>query len=403
MNVFYRLAESLNFLNSGRVSDAETAARLVLVENPYLPHAQRILHTIYAAREDQAAIEALDEEISANCPYYSDVEMRRGTRLLQAGRAEDARDHFDRALNFPLALGQTRMLPFGTVTRARLKHDLYYLNYLTAHSLLPKERFLASTDTLVSLLRDFQADSEATVQLDAEQLLGLASVYRRCLYLHNPPIPDRLINKDAVHSALARYRAAAPDDRFVWFDSLFSEECLRALKGYLLLSSIWHNDGQKGAGYVGAYENNGLRHPLVEAILRELEQIFWDELQIGPVKQVWCYKNVEGTRGVGVHADFSCVNLNVWLTPDQYNLDPDSGGLVVYRRRAPSDWPFERYNNDDAAIEGILCGADKSRVPYRENRAMVFDSALFHGSNGVQFSDCYEGFRINMTFLFGQR
>ena len=36
-----------------------------------------------------------------------------------------------------------------------------------------------------------------------------------------------------------------------------------------------------------------------------------------------------------VHADNAAVNMNLWLTPDDANLDPDGGGLIIYRTRAP--------------------------------------------------------------------
>lgn len=40
--------------------------------------------------------------------------------------------------------------------------------------------------------------------------------------------------------------------------------------------------------------------------------------------------------GIAVHADSATVNLNFWLTPDEANLDPTSGGLVVYPKVPPN-------------------------------------------------------------------
>ena len=39
--------------------------------------------------------------------------------------------------------------------------------------------------------------------------------------------------------------------------------------------------------------------------------------------------------GITVHADVASVNLNFWVTPDDANLDPSSGGLVVYPKEPP--------------------------------------------------------------------
>lgn len=49
-------------------------------------------------------------------------------------------------------------------------------------------------------------------------------------------------------------------------------------------------------------------------------------------------------QGINVHADEAAVNLNFWVTPDDANLDKDSGGLVIYTKKPPSDWTFDMYN-----------------------------------------------------------
>jgi hypothetical protein len=38
-------------------------------------------------------------------------------------------------------------------------------------------------------------------------------------------------------------------------------------------------------------------------------------------------------------------------------------------------------------------------VPYRENRAVLFKSRLFHRSDVTQFANDYENHRINVTML----
>ena len=40
-------------------------------------------------------------------------------------------------------------------------------------------------------------------------------------------------------------------------------------------------------------------------------------------------------------------------------------------------------------------------VPYRENRAVLFDSALFHNTDGFRFAAGYTKRRINLTILYG--
>jgi hypothetical protein len=40
-------------------------------------------------------------------------------------------------------------------------------------------------------------------------------------------------------------------------------------------------------------------------------------------------------------------------------------------------------------------------VPHRQNRAVLFDSALFHHTDVFKFKKGYENRRINLTILYG--
>ncbi len=42
-------------------------------------------------------------------------------------------------------------------------------------------------------------------------------------------------------------------------------------------------------------------------------------------------------------------------------------------------------------------------VPYRANRAVIFDSNLFHKTDVIRFAGGYENRRINITMLYGRR
>ena len=128
--------------------------------------------------------------------------------------------------------------------------------------------------------------------------------------------------------------------------------------------------------------------------------------------QLWAYKYDSRAceknnyfTGIKAHADFAAVNVNFWITPKSANLDPSSGGLVVYNAEAPLEWDFKSYNNNDEKIreEILKCGQKKTIVPYNENRVVIFNSNLFHETDSIEFKDGYENRRINVTMLFGQR
>ena len=93
------------------------------------------------------------------------------------------------------------------------------------------------------------------------------------------------------------------------------------------------------------------------------------------------------------------------ITPDDALEDPDAGGLVVWDKEAPLDWDFEKYNADEAAMRRFLEENDAKavRIPYRQNRALVFNSDLFHETDRIAFRPGYENRRINITLLYGDR
>ena len=97
--------------------------------------------------------------------------------------------------------------------------------------------------------------------------------------------------------------------------------------------------------------------------------------------------------------------MKFWITPDDANLDPEHGGLVVWDVAAPLDWDFARFNSDEKAMRDFLRDHDAKAVtiPYRANRAVIFDSDLFHQTDTIRFKGGYQNRRINITLLYGER
>ena len=110
--------------------------------------------------------------------------------------------------------------------------------------------------------------------------------------------------------------------------------------------------------------------------------------------------------GINPHADFACINVNFWITLDSANLDPETGGLLLYRRPASTSWGFEVYNAAPGSKIKAFLREDAVRpiqVPHRRNRAVIFDPRLFHETDRLHFSDGLENLRINVTMLFGSQ
>ena len=79
--------------------------------------------------------------------------------------------------------------------------------------------------------------------------------------------------------------------------------------------------------------------------------------------------------------------------------------MKVYDASAPEGWTYEQYNIRTDKIYKFLYdnSANCTNIPYKFNRAVLFNSAYFHETDKINFKDVYEGRRINITYLFGNR
>jgi len=169
---------------------------------------------------------------------------------------------------------------------------------------------------------------------------------------------------------------------------------------------------------------------LLHQVAAELIAAFPRILSGRRLVQAWSYKYDEGhDRGIDPHSDAGAVSVNLWLTPDDANLDPDSGGLIIWPEEPPKDWTFDKANSDTLSVlEHLESGSFEDqptsmdqwrlhnngagglhskvfkkkvlRVPYRENRCIMFESRLFHQTDKIKFKPGYRNRRINVTFLF---
>ena len=124
---------------------------------------------------------------------------------------------------------------------------------------------------------------------------------------------------------------------------------------------------------------------------------------------MWVYRYNNQTEGVAAHTDEGAVTFNFWITPNDANLSPDRGGLIVYAKEQPLDWDWLHYNNKKYTpavrqeVSDFLADADTVTIPYRENRAALFHSNLFHKSDEIHFRNGFSNRRMNITLLFGKR
>jgi tetratricopeptide (TPR) repeat protein len=378
--------------------------RAIAIEPGYVSAYANKAGALWSIGDLPSALEAFRQTTVLDPGHY-EAHRALGFLWMEEGRRDRALDHFARTLELRRGDDRTgrasRSLTHAT--RAKLRHDSEQLRYL-AQGHWDSARFEALARTLDGVAGDIdetQADN-TVVALTADQLARLGDSYNAPYHLRDAPeVFSGAVNSDLDLVGIAkRYIDAEPG--LVWFDDFLGPRALTILQRFLLESTIWYDFSHIG-GCLAAYLEDGLACPLILQIADELRQAFPDIFADHPLTQIWAFKAIEPQRGIDLHADDGTLSVNFWVTPEDANTDPDHGGLVIYDKQPPSNWQIKDYTADGPAIREFLGDrAEKTIVPYRENRAVLFDSRLFHGSDAVNFAAGYENHRINITMLFGQ-
>lgn len=430
------LREATALQRAGRPKEAEAAYWTALRRDPDHPGAQHNLGVLVARRGDAAGALGIFDRLLAAEPGYAAAHFNRGNALQNLGRTDEAiqafraavaiePDHYnahralgflwlatgdrDRALDhfartYDLRRGDDRSGIAGdslrTASRSKLQHDADLFRHLPAKA-RDGGRFELLARIYESVAGDL-AEDDIAAGLSEAQLETLGPDYNTPIHLIDAPeLPGGAVNTGLDADGVARmYRDTAPG--VAWFDDLLTPKALALLQRFLRESTIWHDFTHIG-GFVATYLEDGLASPLVLQIADEVRRLLPDLLGQRPLSQAWAFKGLRGDRPIDIHADDAAISLNFWVTPDAANRNPDAGGLTVCREPPPPDWPIVDYDADRARIAAFLDRHDTSaiRVPYRENRAVLFDSRLFHGSDAPDFVGGYENHRINITMLFG--
>lgn len=291
------------------------------------------------------------------------------------------------------------------VTAAKLRHDADQFDFLDRQRLLPPAYAgLAARYRSIADAFDRQAP-DLRVPLESESMRILWPTYNRLLHLRPMPrVPFALSGSWDRRTVEATYLEGQLGIAVV--DDFLTEDALKELRQFCLESTVWFAN-RYGHGRLGAFFQDGFNCPLLLQIAEELRDALPNVIgDRYPLRQIWGFKNAPTLPpDCTTHADFAAVNVNFWLTPDEANLDPATGGMVIFDVDAPLQWDFETYNGNAHAIRQFLTGqgARHAVIPYRQNRAIIFHSDLFHGTCEVRFRPEYENRRLNVTFLYGDR
>ena len=330
-------------------------------------------------------------------------------------------------------------------TRHKLLHDMeqfaYYCNNkdmkLKGQSLELFQKTLpavygATLQRLDAASKQGDFDEETEYYKFGTEDRDILHFYNRAMFM--PPF-GRLSNSDGDTASLLTPRKWTHVEQqwygedpnhanpgVVVIDNLLSPETLQRVREYLLVSTMWYEAKTPRYGnYLGAYLGDGMFDTLLNEVAFELHKAMPRVMKDHALKQMWSYKyesspnNVgdedeSGRTGVHVHADDAMINVNIWLTPNEANLEPSSGGLVVYTMKPPPEWmdwlDFSDFNSNWENIDKYILRPSEYEnvtIPYKQNRAVIFDSFLFHKTDRYRFKSGYENRRINLTFLYGDK
>jgi tetratricopeptide (TPR) repeat protein len=219
---------------------------------------------------------------------------------------------------------------------------------------------------------------------------------------HGARLPGSTLNRNhSTAAVLERWRASDP--RAVVIDDFLTRPALEQLRCYCAESTVWRR--VYDAGYIGATPADGFACPLLAQITEEISSVYLDILGGHGFRYLGAFKyDSELSTGTNIHADYSAINVNLYITPDDANLDPDTGGMLIWNVAARDERELRRYNGSDSEIREYLhrSQAQTTRVAHRANRAVLFKSSLFHKTDTCRFKEGYLNKRINVSFLFGQ-
>jgi tetratricopeptide (TPR) repeat protein len=186
-------------------------------------------------------------------------------------------------------------------------------------------------------------------------------------------------------------------------DDFLTPEALDQLRKFCLESTVWRHPYK--FGYVGAFPQNGFASTSLFAIAEEFSAALGEAFDQYQLAQWWAFVYDTRLPGTDIHGDDADFSLNLWITPDSANLDPDGGGLVIWDKTAPSDWSYNDYNSGGGRVRQYLRdqNAESSVIPYRENRAVLFEGHLFHRTDDFSFAPGFENRRRSVTLLFRRR
>ena len=401
------------FQETGRISESVVVSQKSVELDPQDAEAHNNLGNTLKDLGRLEEAEASFRQAITLKPDFAEAHSHLAFTLVAKGLTKSALQHFKR--NLDLERGPNPVNPhhksFKLISKAKIDHDIEQFEYLAASG-YETEKFheLATRYKKISAEIKWPLDTE-TLPLSDQHLNVLGDTYNRPIHILEAPASGEFALGDNLDVNKITEDYFEHEFGLTYFDDFLSPAALKSLQEFLLGSTIWYDFFYTG-GYMGAYLKDGLASPLILQIAEDLRKSFPKIFKNHSLTQLWAYKydsraseKNNSYTGINVHADAAAINVNFWITPKSANLDPSSGGIVVYNAAAPLVWNFDAYNGNEKKAREELQKSNQKKtiVPYNENRVVLFNSSLWHETDKIEFKEGYENRRINITMLFGRR
>ncbi len=379
------LAQARSLRDVGDFDLAERLLRLLIECHPGMREAHAMLGFVLIARDKLA--EAKD--------------IFTGLFIRERGAGWDARPYREQKVSLAKGGAPASASPFF------FENLIGHIEYLIARGRLhPSFARLANTYRDILKAHAGKTGAFGLISLSRAETEGVQAVLTRALhYADSRPVSASAVNPSLDGEKLERDYRESPW-RMTFFDDFLTADALASLREFCLESTIFFR--QSHNTFVSSYLEEGFNCSILYQIATELKRKLPGVLGPLHLQNIWCYRQAPEGDGVRPHSDQAAVTFNFWITPDSANLQPGHGGLILYDREQPLDWDWYKTNaqKDDPRvlrqINDYLQGAQTRIIPYRENRAVMFHSNMFHCSDRFCFRQGYENSRMNITMLFGR-
>jgi hypothetical protein len=376
--------------NKGNIDKAFYHYKICYLFFPFVDKYKSNLAFFYLKNKQIEKAEKILKKLEKNNPYDTEILNSLGFLYLYKSDYDKSYDYFlkSNCINRgkPKEFNHIRRkLDFINMTK--IKHDIQQIAFLVKEKIL-EESYLNICEEYKNIL-DFNED-KTIIPIPKEKYSIIRKYYGRNLYIYENEIPAKILNSNLIDKF----------DKYIIVDNFLNKEALNYIYKYCLLSTIWNGDNKTGK-YLCSYINDGLNHSkFIFKLSQELQNI--DMFKNLKLIYAWAYKYDYDSEGIPIHSDKAKININFWITPEVANNNKNNGGIIIYDITPPKNWTFYNYNSDTEKINNFIKENKPKEIviPYKENRAVIFNSKLFHKTDKINFKSSYEYRRINITLLF---